>query len=145
MLEIIILSFWGAWFSLAFLSNASDTISALGIISQPWVFHSSNFYLVQHTVGIYQWSSHIALTIFIINTVAQGIIASLFIIALFKRVTSTIPRECLAWPLYLNVALWAGFLIVEEFFLAYGMEATHQRLLMLALLSVLLLKNKLDE
>lgn len=134
----IIIAFWGCWFSLAFLSNASDLVYALGLIKQPFVFHSGNYQMVKRTIAIYQWPDYIALILFIADVIIQGLIAILFVAVIINFIRGYLKKSMLLWPLLLNIALWGAFMIMEEFFLAYSTEPVHLRLMILATVSAIL-------
>jgi hypothetical protein len=141
----IIIAFWSGWFSLAFCSNASDLIYALGLIQQPFTFHSGNYALVKQIIAIYHWPNSIALILFILNVLIQGIIAVLFIAAIISILCGCLKKSTLLWPLLLNIALWAAFMIMEEFFLAYSQEKVHLNFMILATISAMLVGMALGD
>lgn len=134
-----LLIFWACWFSLAFLSNFVDLLTATHVING-WRFHSGNYEALAQVLSIYHTPHLILLLLFSMNTGVQSISASLFIIAAicFWRGNYMWPAIYLAFAI--SMGLWAIFLIMEEVFIAYKYEPTHMNLLLFELISLLALR-----
>ena len=131
-----VLLFFATWFLIAFLTNLIDLFNILNLTNQ-WKFHSSNYLALKEVLHIYNTPDIILNFLFFFNIFIQGISALLFFYASFRYF-----KNYNAWPLIniafdASIALWAVFLVMEEIFIAYAYEATHIRLLMLEIISLL--------
>lgn len=133
-----LLLFWFCWFALATLTNIFDLLHTYGFINSTWRFRSSNFTLLYAVISIYQFSQISALFLFCANLLIQTSSAVLFLFATVAWLT----KSKNLWVLInlafmLTIGLWASFVVMEEFFISYPLEATHIRLIIFELVSLI--------
>lgn len=80
-----------------------------------------------------------AVKLFSLDIFAQGLSAILFFIAAFCLWKRVYVWQTINIAFSLSMSLWAVFLIMEELFIAYPYEATHIRLFMFEMISLLAL------
>ncbi|MBS1494133.1 MAG: hypothetical protein JST55_11505 [Bacteroidetes bacterium] len=135
----IILGFWSCYFSIVTLTNILDGLKAMGVLSKDWKFSSGNFEMILQTTAK--------------MSVPAGFNAFLFCGVILLELTASI----LFWKSLLTtddgniykahavgLILFAGFIMADEIFFAYGVEATHMRILfglMLSLTTIIILRR----
>lgn len=137
-LKVGCLLFWACWFALAFTTNTTDFMQALGWLPRDFHFRSGNVDLVKFVINIYQTPNWILMILFILDIAIQGACAILFFAACWHFYN----RRSSAWSLVntaftLSIGLWAAFLIMDEFFIAYTYESVHSNLFIFELLTLL--------
>lgn len=132
-----LLLFWGCWFSLAFLTNFFDLAGTNNLLPAYWHFRSGNLALITSVINIYSFSYAWANLLFIIDIIIQGSIAVLF---LYAAMNFWMQRPAWKWvntAFGISLALWATFILMDEFFIAYNYESTHMALIMAELLTII--------
>ncbi|HEX3870291.1 MAG TPA: hypothetical protein VHV77_07645 [Pirellulales bacterium] len=118
--------FWACWFSLVTLSNLADGLKTLGILPAHWPFASGNFAAIEKVTEIYAVPHAINSVLFVAVIVIEIVIAVLFWRAARGRGASerVMSRDL---ALSLAVALFAGFLVADELFIAWptGIGGNH--------------------
>lgn len=132
------LCFFACWFSIAFLTNLFDLLNTLQITHE-WKFHSGNYLALKKVIDTYSTPTAILNFLFVSDVFIQGLVAILFSFASLFYLTGRNAWPCIYLAFAISMALWAIFLILEEIFIAYAYEATHIRLLVLEIVSLLLL------
>jgi hypothetical protein len=140
----VLLLFWGLWYAIVALTNLGDALLALGVVSPDWKFASGNYGLIQQVVGRYPTPEWLTMPLFAAVILWEGLAAALFL------------RACLAWragaveanarggarlAYAVGIGLFATFLLVDEFFIAYQMEGSHLRILVAHVVCLLLLEK----
>jgi hypothetical protein len=131
------LLFWALWFTLALLANLCDFLKQLGILCDHWKFASGNFSLMKKTTDVYHLAENVVRLLFILVMIWEALAALLMTTALFSysgAMTSTVYAA-----FGVSLGLWAAFLLVDELFVAYPMEATHFQLFIAQLLTLFVL------
>ena len=133
-----IILFWAVWFSLATLTNFFDLLKYYHGVSEGWKFVSNNLSLISNVISIYGLSPA-ASSFFLMGAIClEGIITLLFWIAAFSATQMTPKKSCWVNGAFtLSTFLWALFLVMDEFFIAYPFENTHLPLLVSQLICLL--------
>ncbi len=137
-LKQIILLFWCIWFSIAFLSNLTDFLISTNTITSS-LFRSNNYSALEKIIHIYNVPHYFLNVLFILDIFVQGLSAILFLIAAFCCWIRIYIWQTINMAFIISISLWAIFLIMEESFIAYSYEATHIRLFVFEMVSLLTL------
>lgn len=139
----VLVTFWTVWFALVLASNITDLAQSLGWLPSGWRFVSGNYALLQRTTAIYSlppWANR-ALFVGVIawEAVATCLLAGALAALCTGRLTPA--RTELAFAV--AAGLFAAFALADELFLAFagGLEATHLRVLVALLVSLLVLRS----
>ncbi len=144
-LKLGIIIFWALWFSLATFTNIVNFLNQFGWLAPNWRVMSHNFALIQGVVSIYSLPQYIVTAMFITIIIWECVISSIFWLAAWQFFLSDckkINNVNLAFTL--SIFLWAGFLVAEEFFIAYQFEQLHLILLvsqLICLMAIQLLED----
>jgi hypothetical protein len=136
-LGIGLLTFWALYFGVVALSNLTDLLRSAGLLPAGWHWISGNLAFMASATGKFgvpAWVNPILLA----GVISwQGLAA-----VLFWRAARLGGREGLGPPFAVGVALWAVFVLLDELLLIFetGAEATHLRLLIAQLLTLVLLR-----
>lgn len=135
------LAFWSAWFLLAFLSNLFDFVKCIQEYALPswWKFYSGNCQALWKVFSLYNIPPTVFYTTFILNMLAQVCSALLFFWATLRFCITRTLNRLMHVAFGLSMALWAIFIILEELFIAYPFEATHMRLFLFEMLTLMML------
>ena len=144
-LKMLLLFVWAAWLTVVFTTNALDALKALGLLSEGWAFASGNYRFLVATTARYGTSTWINAALFA-GVIAWDAIAA----ALFWQATWLFPGRAtkgngpVRVAFTVSLALWGAFLLADEIFVAYEVEAKHL-LLFTAQLATLLVIELLPE
>ena|SRR3990167_6013619 len=132
------LLFWGIWFSIAFSTNIADFFITTNthLASS---FRSGNYNALEKVIVIHNTPHYFLNILFSLDIFAQGLSAILFFIAVFCLWKHVYVWQAINIAFNVSMSLWAVFLIMEELFIAYSYEATHIRLFMFEMISLLAL------
>ena len=131
-----LLSFWALYFAIVALSNLTDLLRSVTLLPAGWHWASGNLaFMASGTAkfGVPYWINPILLS----GVIAwQGLAAGLFWRA------ARAGGATLGPPFAVGIALWAVFVLLDELLLIFetGAEATHLRLLIAQLLSLVFLR-----
>jgi hypothetical protein len=135
-----ILLFWALWLSVAWLANMCDGLKACRLLGARWKFASGNYALMVETTQKYHAPLWLIALLFLGVILWQGCSALLFWSACIGFQGVHQPGEHTLYAAFLvSLALWAAFLIADEIFLAYESEATHMRVFVAQVMSLLAL------
>jgi len=141
-LPAVLLGFWTLWFAVVSASNLADLAHSLGWLPPGWRFVSGNYALLEKTTSIYSLPSWGNLALFI-GVIAWELVAT----CLLARTLAAACRGALsARPLDRAIAvaagLFAAFVLADELLLAFatGLEATHLRILVALLVTLLVVR-----
>jgi hypothetical protein len=132
-----LLLFWAVWLALVFLTNLLDAVKALGLLAESWPFASGNYaFLVQTTAryGTPTWANAV---LFAGVICWQALAAALFSLAAWSYRGEGKGRQWVYAASGVGLALWAAFVIADEVFIAYPVSATHWRLFIAQLATLL--------
>jgi hypothetical protein len=135
-----LLLFWAAWLSLVFTTNLLDGLKAAGLLPESWSFASGNYRFMCETTARYGTPAWLNGVLFAGVVCWEGLAAVLFGLA-GLRVRS---RRLRYTAFTAGLSLWGAFVLADEVFVAYAVEATHWRLFT-ALLATLLAVELLPE
>lgn len=132
--------FWAFWLSLVLLTNLFDGLKALGIVAEQWTFASGNYAFVVAVTAIFGTPSWINSLLFVGVILWQAVAAACLWQAWWSvRGKRRAALHTLDTAFAVNLALWAAFMLADEFFIAYesGVEATHMRIFAAQLITLL--------
>ncbi len=133
-----LLAFWALYFGIVALSNLADLFRSLGALPPGWWWVSGNLaFMATGTskFGVPAWANQILLA----GVIAwEGVAAVLF----WRAARRGDPRA-LGPPFAVGIGLWAVFVLLDELLLIFetGAEATHLRLLIAQLLTLVVLRS----
>jgi hypothetical protein len=131
-----LLGFWALYFAIVALSNLTDLLRSVNVLPAGWHWVSENLAFMTSATskfGVPYWVNPILLA----GVIAwQGLAAMLF----WRSARSG--GAALGPPFTVGVALWAVFILLDELLLIFetGAEATHLRLLIAQLLTLVFLR-----
>ena len=139
----IVLIFWSCYFSIVTLTNILDGLRAMGVLSKDWKFASGNFEMIMQTTANLGVSAGMNAFLFCGVIILELIASVLF----WKSVTNTSDGNIYSAH-SAGLILFAGFIMADEIFFAYAVEATHMRIffgLLASLIVIILLKRTTKE
>lgn len=145
ILKRLLLLFWAIWLTVVLLSNLADAGQALGVVGPSWMFASGNFKAIKVTTVRYGIADLWNTFLFAGVIFWEAIAVVLFWRALFSYQGKKSGRSALYLAFTTTLSLWAAFLIVDEIFIAYPMEAAHFRLFCSQLLTLLAIELLPDD
>ncbi len=136
-LKRLLLVFWAAWFTIVFATNLCDAAKAAGILDNSWAFASGNYAFVCQTTARYGPPGWVNDALFAGVLLWEAVAAASFWWAVFAYANDNRPAYV---AFTVGVGLWAAFLIADEVCIAYTVEATHFRLLIAQMLTLLVIE-----
>jgi hypothetical protein len=136
LLKRSLLFFWAIWLTVVFLSNLADAGKEAGLIGESWTFASGNWKSIQETTARYGTPDFLNAFLFAGVILWEGLATVLFWWA-FWTFRSKSGRTILYYAFMVSLLLWASFMVSDEVFIAYAVEATHQRLFIAFLVTLL--------
>jgi hypothetical protein len=129
-----VLLFWAAWFTIVLLTNVCDALKAGRVLPAGFTLSSANWELMLKVTAVH------ATPVAIVGLMFLGVIVWEALAGLlFWRAWAAGGRGGVM-AFVVALALWATFVLADEVFMAYAIEAAHLRLFGLQLLSVLALR-----
>jgi hypothetical protein len=141
----LLLVAWSVWLSVVLLSNLADAAKALGWLPGPWLFASGNWEFVRATTARYGTPDAVNAVMFAGVVIWEGIATFLFWRAAVTYHGRGVGRTDVYRAFAFSLLLWAGFFVADEVFIAYPLEATHMRLFVAQLLTLLAIELLPDE
>jgi hypothetical protein len=132
-----LLLFWAAWLSLVLATNVLDAAKALGVLGESWAFASGNYAFLAQTTARYGTPGWINAVLFAGVIVWEGLAAVLFWRAWWTYRVRGTGRSARLAASAAGLSLWAAFILADEIFIAYAVEATHWRLFIAQLATLL--------
>jgi len=132
-----ILLFWTAWFAIAFLTNLTDIFKALGFLPEAWSLASGNWAFLRQVTAIYGTPVELGALLFFAVMVWEAAAGFLFWQALMSFNGRKGGLHVVSQSFAVSLALWAAFMLADEFFIAYELENTHRSYASFELLSLL--------
>jgi hypothetical protein len=132
-----LLVFWAAYLSLVFATNLLDGAKALGLLEPQWSFASGNYAFVTKTTALHGTPAWVNAVLFAGVIVWEGIAAALFWRAAWCYRGRETGRAGAYTASAVGLSLWAAFVLADEVFIAYQVEATHWRLFVAQLVTLL--------
>lgn len=138
--------FWALWLTIVTLSNLTDALKVLGILSADFIWASYNYALVRDTVAAHGVPAAGAAVLFA-GVLAWETLASILLWrawnALRRGAPGTAPEVTQAFAV--NLALWAAFLVATELFINYDTAGTHKTTLIAQIATLLLLRQRPED
>ena len=139
-LKLGLILFWGAWFSIVFLTNAFSAMKAGGMLPPTWRFASKNDEMVAKAVSIYAPPPWVPRFLFLGVMAWQLLAAALFWYALASSGgAGIVDLDAVNAACGAGIALWAAFMIADEITIKYAMEQPHELLFIAQLASLLVM------
>jgi hypothetical protein len=141
-----VLFFWTLWMLIVFTTNVFDGLKAMGVLPDGWTFASGNYGFMLEVTKVHQTPATIVALLFLGVIIWEGLSAVLLWRAFnsFRGIARSDLGDLYA-AFAVSIALWAGFIIADEIFFAYDVEATHLRLFTAYLVSLLAIRLLPDE
>jgi hypothetical protein len=135
-----LLLFWALWLSIAWLSNLCDALKAHHLLGEGWWFASGNYRMMAETTQKCRTPPWMTTWLFMGILAWEAVAMSWLWVAFLNFQGLHQPGASLLYPAFLvNLALWAALLIADELVLSYDTEATHFRVLMAQMITLLVL------
>jgi hypothetical protein len=122
------------------LSNLSDAGKAAGLIGESWAFASGNWEAIKGTTARYGTPDVVSAFLFAGVILWEAVAASLFWLAFWKFRGKKSGHKVLYLAFTAALLLWAAFFVSDEVFIAYAFEATHLRLFIAYLVTLLVIE-----
>jgi hypothetical protein len=139
-LKLGLLSFWGLWLAIVFLTNLFEGFKVLRVVPGKWKFASYNFQAVAQATASYHAPPWLPRLLF------SGILVwQLLAVTFFGwAVVSSFNAGSLGWGLVnaafaAGLGLWAAFMIADEIFKQYDTERAHVLLFIAQLVTLVAL------
>jgi hypothetical protein len=132
-----LLAFWAVWLTVVFTTNVLDGAKALGWLPESWTFTSGNYEFLATTTARYGTADWVNGILFLGVVCWEGIAAMLFWLAFWTFGSKPNRRRLLYAAFTAGLLLWSAFLVADEIFIAYPLEATHLRLFIAQLMTLL--------
>jgi hypothetical protein len=127
----ILVGFWALFFSLVALTNLVDLLDTLGAFD--WRFlNSENYDYLHSVVKVYDVGPLITKLL-----LAGALTIETIAAVLFWRAVAGGTRRLALLALCWGTVVWVAFIVMTEFFTAYGSESVFRELLMLSIGTVL--------
>ena len=145
-LKQTLLVFWSIWLTLVCLTNVFEWAKVLGLLGEDWAFASGNYRFVVETTARYDTPGWLNSVFFAGAICWQGLAAVLFWSTLlrFGGPNNAGRAPLLHAAFTVSLMHWAAFMVADEVFISYTLEAIHIRLF-IAQLTTLLVVELLPE
>lgn len=137
LLKRLLLLFWAIWFSVVFLSKLADAAKGLGLVNVHWGFASGNWTAIKDTTARYAFPDWLNAIMFTGVILWEGIAASLFWRAGWSIQGRSSGRKAVYLAFTASLLLWGAFLVADEVFISYPLEAVHLRLFVANLVTLI--------
>ena len=134
----LLLGFWGLYFLIVALSNLTDLLAHFHLLPAGWRWVSGNLAFIAASTGKFgapAWLNPVLLA----GVVAWEMLAAW----LFLRAAREPGGPALGPAFVVSLGLWSTFILLDEILLIFetGAEATHLRLLIAQLLTLVVLRS----
>jgi hypothetical protein len=137
-LKLGLLSFWGLWLLLAFLTNLCEWLKVVRIVPQKWTFASQNFQAVARATATYHAPPWIPRGLFLGVLLWQLLTLIFFGWAIVSSaMAGALARGALNAAFTTSIGLLAAFMIADEIFKEYDLERGHVLLLTVQLVTLI--------
>lgn len=111
---------WAVWISFVVILNVFDVFKTAGALPATWKFASGNYWYIEQVTKIYGTPAWINWVFFIIVIAWESFCGVMLWVAFAGFDGSNYAMINAAWVV--NLALWAGFIVMDEVFLAWAAE-----------------------
>ncbi|HEY4259508.1 MAG TPA: hypothetical protein VGM98_05095 [Schlesneria sp.] len=145
MIKCGLICFWAIWFTVVSASNVCDALIQLGALPATWPFASGNYAAIAKVTAKYAVPSAVLGGLFLGVILWEGIGTVLFWRAVVVARRDGNRRNALHRAFGCGLALMAAFVMTDEVCIVYDLEASHLRLFMAMLVSLLFIELVPDE
>jgi hypothetical protein len=135
-----LICFWAIWFTVVFASNVCDALVQIGMLPANWPFASGNYAAIVKVTARYAVPSAVSGALFVGVILWEGIGTFLFWRAVFVGRRAGSGRDAMYPAFGCGLALMTAFVITDEVCIVYGLEASHLRLFVAMLVSLLFIE-----
>jgi hypothetical protein len=129
ILKRILLMWWAVWLTVVFVTNLADAGKALCLLPQTWTFASANYQFLAETTARYGTPAWLNGLLFVGVIAWEGAAALLFWLPCVRFHSKGRKGGRAVHAAFMtSLSLWAAFMVADEVFIAYAVEATHLRL-----------------
>lgn len=139
VLKKSILLFWALYFLIVVASNITDGLRAVGILADSITFTSGNYGLMAKVVAIYHTPTWLLVIMYIGVIIWEGLASFTFFSAFSAYNKTPIIGKHIYTAFILSFGLWAAFILMDEFFIAFhvaDLERSHQMLMITQLVTL---------
>ena len=141
LLKRLLLVCWAVWLTVVFATNLADAAKALGLLPQGWAFASGNYQFLAETTARYGTPAWLNGVLFAGVIAWQGAAALVFWLACVQfRGKESRGGQTVYAAFIAGLSLWAAFMVADEVFIAYAVEAAHLRLFTAQLATLLVVE-----
>jgi hypothetical protein len=140
MIKCGLICFWAIWLSIVFASNVCDALVQLGSLPATWPFASGNYAAIVKVTARYAVPSMVLGGLFLGVILWEGIGTVLFWRAAVMARRAGGGRDAVYQAFGCGLALMAAFVITDEVCIVYDLEASHLRLFIAMLVSLLFIE-----
>ena len=137
-----LLLFWALWTSLVLLTNVLDVLKRVGALPADFRLVSGNYQLVSSTLSAQYLPALVGVVLFA-GVLAWQALSALLLWQAYgdfrRRGDGASPAVERAFVV--SLALWAAFLIADEALVAYIVEASHMRVLVAQMVTLLIVRG----
>jgi len=141
-LQTGMLLFWSLWTTLVVLTNVTDALKRAGALPPDFRWVSGNFAFISATTAAQYVPAVFNVVLYAGVLLWEGLAAYLMWQAFtsFRR-DGDGSAPVVERAFTVSIALWAAFLLASEGLVAYGVEATHMRIMVAQLVTVLVVRG----
>lgn len=137
-LKRALLGFWALWLTVVVTTNVLDGAKAMALLPKSWAFASGNYAFLIKTTARYEPPDWVNVLLFVGVVCWEAVAALLFWLACWsfsgRRHGSSVWMRA---AFTVGLGLWAAFMIADEIVIGYPVEATHVRLFIAQLATLL--------
>lgn len=137
--------FWAAWLTVVTLSNLTEGLKALGILSPDFGWASYNHGLIRETVAVHGVPGAVAGFLFA-GVIAWELLATFLLwrawYAMRHGASGHAPVVTQAFAV--SLGLWCAFLVATEVFINYATAPTHKSTLIAQLATLVVVRLRED-
>lgn len=137
--------FWALWLTVVTITNVFDLLKAIGVLPPEWSFASGNYGFVAETVAVNNVGGPLVTLLFIGVIIWEALAALLLWRAFLAYNTTPAGLQAVYTAFAVSLALWAAFMLADELFFAYDVEATHMRIFTAQLVTLLAIRLLPDD
>ncbi len=137
-----VLLFWAAWYTVVFLTNVLDGLKAVGVLGEGWKFASGNWVFLKETTAIYRTPVWLVAVLFGGIVVWEGLAtwSMWHAFGAFGGVGHQPGLQAVYVAFAAGLAQFGAFIVADEVFISYAIAATHMRIVLLMLTSLLAIR-----
>ncbi len=131
----VILFFWAFYFTLIFVTNSIDLLKHFRLIPKWWKFTSGNYTFMQKVTSAYKLTANTLIPGFVLIILIE--LTSAFYFWKVILLSTGINPDLVYIPFSIGLAMFGGFVLLDEVFLSFLAEENHFRIFNALLLSLI--------